>query len=78
MTLTGLTPRQVEILERLWAMDTLDDVERLKAVVSLGELNEIDTLMTMMIQEAQEEELALMDRYPDAEAMLERLKKDYL
>jgi hypothetical protein len=78
MTLTGLTKRQVKILESIWAMDTMDDIERLKATVSMDELYEIDTLVTMMIQEAQEEEIALMDRYPDAEAMLERLKKDYL
>jgi hypothetical protein len=78
MTITGLTPRQVKLLEQIWNMDTMEELQELKNGVSLGELREIDTLITMMIQEAHEEQLDLMDRYPDAEAMLARLKKDYL
>jgi predicted DNA-binding protein len=34
--------------------------------------------MDMMILEAIDEQVETMSQYPDAEAMLERLKKDYL
>ena len=78
ITLTGLTDRQTQLCDMLWACDTQDDILELALALPPVEREQLAVLQEMMIQESVEEELSLMERYPDAEAMLERLKKDYL
>lgn len=78
ITLTGLTTRQTQLCDMLWACDTEDDISKLARTLPPVEREELAVLQEMMIQESFEEELSLMERYPDAEEMLERLKKDYL
>ena len=78
ITLTGLTDRQTQLCDMLWACDTQAEVNELLDELYEPERTEARTLQEMMMQEAAEEELSLMERYPDAEAMLDRLKKDYL
>jgi hypothetical protein len=78
MTITGLTDRQVQICDMLWACDTQEDVAELMSILPAVEARQAETLMQIMIMEDREQELSLMERYPDAEAMIERLKKDYL
>ena len=78
ITLTGLTDRQTQLCDMLWACDTQEDILELALALPPVEREQLAVLQDMMIQESVEEELSLMERYPDAEAMLERLKKDYL
>lgn len=78
MTITGLTERQVQICDMLWACNTCEDLYNYFETLPDAEVEMAETLMQIMIQEDLEEELSLMERYPDAEAMIERLKKDYL
>ena len=78
ITLTGLTDRQTQLCDMLWACDTQDDILELALALPPVEREQLAVLQEMMMQEAAEEELSLMERYPDAEAMLDRLKKDYL
>ena len=78
ITLTGLTDRQTQLCDMLWACDTQEDILELALALPPVEREQLAVLQEMMIQESVEEELSLMERYPDAEAMLERLKKDYL
>lgn len=78
ITLTGLTDRQTQLCDMLWACDTDEDILELALALPPVEREQLAVLQEMMLQEAVEEELSLMERYPDAEEMLERLKKDYL
>ena len=78
MEIRGLTDRQVELCDMLWACDTQEDVAELMEMLYEPERTQAKTLMQIMLMEEVEEELSLMERYPDAEAMLDRLKKDYL
>lgn len=78
ITITDLTPAQVAMCERVWACKEMRDFERLCDRLAEEDKRMAITLMELMLQESVEEELELMDRYPDAEAMLDRLKKDYL
>ena len=78
MRLEGLTAEQVEMMDKLWSLDTMEEVQEFRSSLPRFRQQQIDTLMEMVMQEVKEEELSLLDRYPDAEAMLERLKKDYL
>ena len=78
ITLTNLTDRQTQLCDMLWACDTDEDILELALALPVVEREQLAVLQEMMLQEAAEEELSLMERYPDAEAMLEILKKDYL
>ena len=78
ITLNDLTTAQVAMCERVWACKEMRDFERLLDQLKEDERRMAVTLMELMLQESVEEELELMERYPDAEAMLDRLKKDYL
>ena len=74
MTLNDLTPAQVAMCERVWACKEMRDFERL-----VDQLNEEDrrmaiTVMELMLQEDVEEELEQMERYTDAEKLLNRVK----
>lgn len=78
ITLNDLTTAQVAMCERVWACKEKQDFMLLVAQLTEEDRQMATTLMELMVQEAYEEELELMERYPDAEAMLDRLKKDYL
>lgn len=74
MRIDGLTTEQVEMLDKLWSMDTSEEVKAFRATLPLFRKQQMDTLMEMVMQEIREEELKLMDRYPDAENLIARLK----
>ena len=78
ITLNDLTTAQVEMCERVWACKTMEAFQELLGKLKTTDRQMAMTLMEIMLQETVEEELELMERYPDAEAMLDRLKKDYL
>ena len=78
ITLTGLTDRQTQLCDMLWDCDTDEDILELALALPPVEREQLAVLQEMMLQEAAEEELSLMDRYPAAEEMLEILKKDFL
>lgn len=78
ITLTDLTTAQVAMCERVWACKEMRDFDRLCDQLTEKDKQMAITLMEIMLQECAEEELELLERYPDAEAMLDRLKKDYL
>ena len=63
ITLNDLTTAQVAMCERVWACKEKQDF-----MLLVAQLTEEDRQMAT----------TLMERYPDAEAMLDRLKKDYL
>ena len=78
MRIDGLNQEQVEMLDKLWSMDTIEEVEQFRSTLPKFRQQQVDTLMEMVIMEIKEKELDLMERYPDAEEMIERLKKDFL
>jgi hypothetical protein len=78
ITLNDLTTAQAAMCERVWACKEKQDFTRLVNRLTEEDRQMAITLMEIMVQECAEEELELLERYPDAEAMLDRLKKDYL
>jgi len=75
MRIDGLTTEQVEMLDKLWSMDTSEEVKAFRDTLPLFRRQQIDVLMEMVMQEIREEELKLMDQYPDAEKLIARAKK---
>jgi hypothetical protein len=78
ISIDGLNQEQIEMLDKLWSMDTVEEVNEFRNTLPRFRQQQIDTLMELVIHEMKEKELSLMERYPEAEEMLERLKKDFL
>ena len=78
MQIEDLNAQQVEMLNKIWSIDTQDELWEFRSTLPRFRQQELDTLVELCIQEVKEQEIDLMDRYPEAEEMLERLKKDYL
>lgn len=74
MTIDGLTHEQVEMLDKLWSLDTIEEVLQFRSTLPLFRRQQIDTLMEMLQQEACEEVLQSMEHYPMVENLLARLK----
>ena len=78
MQIENLNAQQVEMLNKIWSIDTQDELWQFRSTLPRFRQQELDTLVELCIQEVKEQDIDLMDRYPEAEEMLERLKKDYL
>lgn len=74
MIIDGLTARQVEICDMLWECETRHELDEL--LYALGpEARDAKVLMEIMIQEEYERDLRGMQSFPDAEAIIEKMKK---
>lgn len=74
MTIDGLTHEQVEMLDKLWSLDTIEEVLQFRSTLPLFRRQQVDTLMEMLQHEACEEVLQSMEHYPMVENLLARLK----
>lgn len=74
MRIEGLTPLQCEIADVLWALGTVDDCQRWLKTLPLALYQEALVVMELMIHEALEESIQEMDYYPDAEAIIEKMR----
>jgi hypothetical protein len=73
MTIDGLTERQVQLCDALWACDTLVEVEKMLSGLGTADRQAAETLMQIMVQDSLEEELAGMTRYKDAEKIFKKM-----
>lgn len=74
MRIEGLTPLQCEIADVLWSLGTVDDCQRWLKTLPLTLYQEALVVMELMIHEALEESIQDMDYYPDAEAIIEKMR----
>jgi len=75
MTIDGLTKEQVEMLDKLWSLDTMEEVRQFRSTLPRFRQQQIDTLMEIILQELAEEEITKMETFPDAEKILEKISK---
>ena len=73
MKIDGLTQEQVEMLDKLWSLNTLEEVNEFKQGLPLFRRQQVDTLMEMLYQEACEEALQQVGAYPDTVELFKRL-----
>ncbi len=78
ITLTNLTTEQCSMLDQIWEFDCKSELAAWVAHLPYEQQQMATTLYLMCVQEALEQQLQAMDQYPDAEAMLDHLKRDYL
>jgi hypothetical protein len=75
MTIDGLTKEQVEMLDKLWSLDTMEEVRQFRSTLPRFRQQQIDTLMEIILQELAEDEITKMETFPDAEKILEEISK---
>ena len=75
MTIDGLNNEQIEMLNKMWTLDTEQELMEFRSTLPVFRQQQLDTLMEMVIQEARESEIERMDSYPDAEKILKNILK---
>lgn len=70
ITITGLTKREVQLLDTMWALDSIEDYDQWYSGLDEDTMNMVDTLEQMVI-------LAELDNVEDvsyAQSLLERYR----
>ena len=74
MRIEGLTERQVELLDTMWAIEEYDELEAWMATLSRAERVEAENLQRLVILE-QFEELMADSKYPEANRVIDKIRK---
>ena len=75
MQIEGLTKRQVEMLDTLWSLDSLDDVESYVNTLNKNEKKTALTLVEMLSIACVDEEIEKLKSYPTAKKLLTNIFK---
>jgi len=74
MKLDGLTERQVEILDTMWAIEEFTELEAWMATLTRADRFEAENLQRLVILETFEELMA-DSKYPEANQVIDRIRK---
>lgn len=70
LTLTNLSPEQVEMLDIMWSLETLEDLHLWQGGLDDEQYHMSQTLMMLIVQEAAEE--LVMEDLSEAQAVLKK------
>ena len=71
ITINGLTPDQVELLDTMWEIDSFEDFEEWRAALDSFTKQQVDLLQNLVILENMEE---LLTDTNDADAVIARIQ----
>lgn len=70
----GLTKKQVAILDIMWTLEDQDSVHNFIRSLPPGDRLQAQSLMTLLVHEALEEWLEGITEFPEAHAVIERIR----
>jgi hypothetical protein len=73
MQINGLTERQVELLDTMWAIEEFTELEDWMATLSKADRVEAESLQRLVILETLEEMLE-QSKYPDANRVIDQFR----
>jgi hypothetical protein len=73
MQINGLTERQVELLDTMWAIEEFTELEEWMKTLSRADRIEAQRLQQLVVLEAFEE-LLDKDGYPDANRVIDKIR----
>jgi hypothetical protein len=73
MQINGLTERQVELLDTMWAIEEFTELEEWMETLSRADRIEAQRLQQLVVLEAFEE-LLDKDGYPDANRVIDKIR----
>jgi len=74
MQITGLTERQVELLDTMWAIEEFSELEEWMATLCRADRMEAQNLQRLVVLETFEELLA-KDGYLEANMVIDKIRK---
>ncbi len=74
MQIQGLTEEQVEMLDFMWSLDSMEEFEEWKATLDRRERLMADTLQRMVLMAALDDALETEKAYPDAKKLLKQFQ----
>ena len=74
MQLNNLTPHQCELLDAMWACDSLQDYEEFYDLLDEEDQRTADILQRLIIMEALDEEMAAENSFPEANKLLDQFR----
>lgn len=77
MQIHNLTEEQVEMLEHLWSLETIEDIEHFKTELPRFRRQQVDTLMELVRLQILDDMIDEDDVeiYPEAEKLIARAKR---
>lgn len=75
IVINDLTDFQVELLDRMWQLDTVDELENFISTLSPEMAKEVRVLQKMLIISHIDDIVDNMTYYPDAEEMLRNIMR---
>lgn len=73
MTIDGLTKEQVDLLDKMWSIESLDDFEVWLRSLPQSKVLQVMTLRELMILADIDEDVSNMNSYSEAEQMLKKI-----
>lgn len=74
MIIEGLTEHQVELLNEMWACDTLEDYEAFYELLSEEDQQQADLLQRLVIMTALDDDMAEQTSFPEAQKLLDQFR----
>jgi hypothetical protein len=74
MRIEGLNEEQVEMLDFMWSLDSMEEFEEWKSGLDRRERLLADTLQRMVLMAALDDALAVEKAYPDAKKLLKQFQ----
>ena len=74
MRIDGLNEEQVEMLDFMWSLDSMEEFEEWKATLDRRERLLADTLQRMVLMAALDDALETEKAYPDAKKLLKQFQ----
>ena len=74
MQINGLTERQVELLDTMWAIEEYDELEAWMDTLCLADRVEAENLQRLVVLETFEDLMA-DSKYPEANVVIDKIRK---
>jgi hypothetical protein len=74
MQINGLTERQVELLDTMWAIEEYDELEAWMDTLCLADRVEAENLQRLVVLETFEDLMA-DSKYPEANMVIDKIRK---
>jgi hypothetical protein len=74
MQIQGLTEEQVEMLDFMWTLDSLEEFEEWKATLDRREQLMADTLQHMVLAASLDDHLESVTKFPEAKQLLRQFQ----
>lgn len=72
MRIEGLNQKQVEMLNHMWSLDTMEEFDEWTATLNVREAKMADSLQKMILLATLDDHMKQMLSYPDANQLLKQ------